>query len=112
MNATLDQIEQHPVLIIALGALLLLAVIVLGRRIEVQIGGLHAELKPNGGSSLRDAVDRVESKADRAVSRAEEAATAAHFAATSAAKALERIEALEVARPATVASDGGSFTNG
>ena len=47
----------------------LLAAILLGRSISVQVGSIHAELKPNGGSSLRDAIDRVEAKADAALTQ-------------------------------------------
>lgn len=51
--------------------LLLIVAVVLGRRIELKIGSLHAELRPNGGSSTRDAVDRVEAKVDAHAARME-----------------------------------------
>jgi hypothetical protein len=45
--------------VIACG-LILLAVVVLGRKLSLKIGKLHAEFAPNGGSSMRDAIDRIE----------------------------------------------------
>lgn len=48
-----------PVLVLV-GGVLLLAAILLGRRIDVRLGSVHAQLMPNSGSSLRDAVDRIE----------------------------------------------------
>ncbi len=46
--------------------------------------GIAEEFKPNGGSSLRDVVNRIEGKADNAVTAAESAVTAATTAATHA----------------------------
>lgn len=59
--------SQHPgilaaviiVCILVAGAILIGA-IMLGRSIKLDIMGVHAELKPNGGSSVRDAIDRIE----------------------------------------------------
>jgi len=87
---------------VVIGAVIIaLAVIAFGRRIDVKVGNVSAQLEPNGGRSLRDSVDRIEKKADRAVTRAEDAAKNAHFAAQSAAKALERIERIEQAASPT-----------
>ena len=41
-------------------AAVLIVTILLGRRIEAKIGSVHFELKPNGGRTLRDAIDRIE----------------------------------------------------
>lgn len=49
--------------------LLLIVAVVLGRRIELKIGSIHAELRPNGGSSTRDAIDRMEHKLDALTDR-------------------------------------------
>ena len=84
-------LANSPVALIV-GGVILLAVILLGRRIDVKVGSVHAQLTPNGGSSVRDAIDRIEDKADtavteaqNAVSAAQDAATNAHFAARHAA---------------------------
>lgn len=66
----MDALANSP-LAILVGGGLLLAVILLGRRIDVRLGSVHAQLRPNGGSSLRDAVDRIEAKADDAIERIE-----------------------------------------
>lgn len=41
----------------------------IARRIEATNDLVHRELHTNGGSSLRDAVDRIEGKADLAIER-------------------------------------------
>lgn len=73
----MEQLAAHvtaldsPAVLVALviaGLVVVLAVVILGRRLDVKVGSIHAELRPNGGSSLRDALDRVEEKADRALS--------------------------------------------
>ena len=43
-----------------------------GRRIDKALGAVEKELQPNGGSSLRDAVNRVESVAGHTSVRVEE----------------------------------------
>jgi hypothetical protein len=43
---------------VLLAAVVLLAVVVFGRRLDASIGRVHFELKPNGGKTLRDAIDR------------------------------------------------------
>ena len=52
----------QPVLLEMIGctAAILFAVVLLGRKLSVKVGKLHAEFSPNGGSSMRDAVDRLE----------------------------------------------------
>ncbi len=57
----MQQLIVSPVAMLCITALLL-AVVILGRRIELRIGSLHAELRPNGGSTLRDAIDRIEQR--------------------------------------------------
>jgi hypothetical protein len=79
------------------GLIAVVVIALLGRRLSLTVGNVHAELTPNGGSSVRDAIDRIEKKADQAVGRAEDAALHAHTAAQHAANALSRIEALESA---------------
>lgn len=103
-------VEQHPIAVlgftfavIVIGGLLVGTVAAFGRSLKVDVMGVHAELKPNGGSSMRDAVDRIERKADSAVKRADIAATQATVAADKAAEALERIERLEQQRPSATA---------
>lgn len=101
---------RHPglvatVVLVALvsGVAIIIGALLLGRSLKVDVGIIHAELKPNGGSSFRDEMDKrfdsVERQASLAVSRAEDAATQAYVAAQHAAGALERIERLEHAAP-------------
>lgn len=90
-------------LALILAAVILLAAVLLGRRIDVRLGSVHAQLTPNGGKSMRDAIDRIETQATSAVTRAEIAATQATVAADKAAEALERIERLEQQRPLNAA---------
>ncbi len=40
-------------------AVILTLAVVLGRNLSVKIGSIHAELKPNGGKSTRDAIDNI-----------------------------------------------------
>lgn len=92
----------------AVAALIAIGKAILGvyraaRRIESTFDLVEHELKPNSGSSLRDAVDRIEIKADNAVGRAEEAASNSKDAAEHAAEALARIERLEKIAPAATA---------
>jgi hypothetical protein len=101
MIAALKELDPNIVLLAAVGLLAVLVIAALGRRLSVTVGNVHAELTPNGGSSVRDAIDRIERKADKAVVRAEDAALHAHSAAQHAANALSRIEALETAPTAT-----------
>lgn len=68
MDAVVEALGSSPLLLLV-GGFVLLAAIVLGRRIDLRIGSMHAQLQPNGGSSLRDAVDRIEAKADDALDR-------------------------------------------
>jgi hypothetical protein len=98
----MNAIANSPVALIV-GGVILLAIILLGRRIDVKVGNVHAQLTPNGGSTVRDAIDRIEKQANGARARAEDAATQATFAATRAAEALDRIERLEATRPAATA---------
>lgn len=67
----------------------------LAKRVDATHDLVHRELRPNGGSSLRDKVDSIDKKADLAVSRAEDAAHHAGIAAENASRALSRIEHLE-----------------
>lgn len=43
-------------------ALVIIGAIILGRRIDARLGAVHFELKPNGGATLRDSVDRIEAR--------------------------------------------------
>ena len=59
--------SDHPIVIavvlvacIVVAGVILIGAILLGRSIKLDIMGVHAELKPNGGSSVRDAIDRIE----------------------------------------------------
>jgi sulfur carrier protein ThiS len=101
MMSALKELDPNIVLLAAVGLLAVLVIAALGRRLSVTVGNVHAELTPNGGSSVRDAIDRIERKADKAVVRAEDAALHAHSAAQHAASALSRIEALEAAPTAS-----------
>lgn len=48
-----EQLLASPVVALAASAVMLAAV-VMGRRIDLKIGKVHAELRPNGGSSYHD----------------------------------------------------------
>ena len=55
--------------IVAVGVLVLLVgiaivVVFYARNIRLSVGAVEAEFKPNGGSSLRDAINRLEEKVD------------------------------------------------
>ena len=74
----MDIVSQHPVLAtvvviacIVATVVILVAALLLGRSLKLNIMGIHAELKPNGGSSVRDAVDRIEIVVRDAVKRIE-----------------------------------------
>lgn len=58
------EILTHPVVLgqSAIAAIVLVAVILTGRRITLKIGSVSAELQPNGGESLRDAINRIEDR--------------------------------------------------
>lgn len=56
-------------IIVAVGTLLLLAatsvaVVRFARSMKVSVGTISAEFSPNGGKTLRDAINRVETKVD------------------------------------------------
>jgi hypothetical protein len=95
MAEWLMDLSPDVVLLALVGLAAVVVITLVGRRLSVTVGNVHAELTPNGGSSVRDAIDRIETKADQAVVRAEDAAMHAHTAARHAANALSRIEALE-----------------
>lgn len=52
----------QPVLltIVICTCVLLLAVVLLGRKLSLKIGAVHAEFSPNGGSSAKDQLNRIE----------------------------------------------------
>lgn len=102
MDAFLAALTESPVVLVC-GIVFLVVVAALGRRLDVRIGSVHAQLTPNGGSSVRDAIDRIETQAKSAVDRAETAALQATVAARHAAEALDRIEKLEQQRPSATA---------
>jgi hypothetical protein len=84
-------------LIIA-SAIVVVVALLMGRHLVVSVGSIKAELKPNGGSSMRDAIDRMEAATKVNAHRAEIAATSATLAAAkandaaiSAAASLEHI---------------------
>jgi hypothetical protein len=52
--------EQATLLVIGAIFILLVVVALVGRRLEGDIGKIHFELRPNGGSTVRDAIDRIE----------------------------------------------------
>lgn len=58
-------------IILALGIIgrAVLGVYRLAKRVDETNSLVHRELRPNGGSSLRDAINRVEAKVDEAVDR-------------------------------------------
>ena len=68
-------LQQHPEVsgLAMLSCLVLLAVIVMGRRIELHIKDVHFQLMPNGGKTFRDQVvnrlDRLESYVAEAEAR-------------------------------------------
>lgn len=103
-------ISNNPVLVVSalitfflIAGLIVIMAMWFGRSIKVELMGVKAELVPNGGSSLRDAVDRVERHASHAVVRAEAAADNAATAAEKAQICLERIERME--RPQQISVD-------
>lgn len=53
----------------------LLAALLLGRRLEASIGSVHLELKPNGGSSFRDVVDKRFDRVEKRLARLEDRET-------------------------------------
>lgn len=64
-----DLASQNPGLVasvvivcIVVAGVILVGAIFLGRSLKVDVGVIHAELKPNGGSSVRDAIDRIEAR--------------------------------------------------
>lgn len=98
--------SRHPGLVAAVvlvaivsGVAIIIGALLLGRSLKVDVGIIHAELKPNGGHSFRDEMDkrfdRVERQATRAAARAEDAATQAYDVAHKLADALGRIDRLE-----------------
>jgi hypothetical protein len=86
-------LEHADNLTVGLIVLLLIVITLLGRHITLSIGGIKAELKPNGGASLRDVVDRVEMATRLSADKAEVAAALAEKAAERAHLTLVRIEA-------------------
>ena len=71
--AALETVAESPaalVLQVAI-AVVLVAAIVLGRRINASVGRIHFEMRPNGGSSLRDAINRIEAAARTVEERVE-----------------------------------------
>lgn len=64
-------------------------------RIEKTFELVHHELNPNNGGSVRDAIDRIETKSDDAATLASEAVRQASYAAKHSAEALARIERIE-----------------
>jgi hypothetical protein len=54
----------NDVMFIVAGVVLVFALL-MGRRIEAKIGKIHFELNPNGGKTLRDAVDRLEARIEK-----------------------------------------------
>lgn len=55
--------------------IVVLAAILLGRRLEASIGSVHLELKPNGGESFRDVVDKRFAALERHLKRLEQRIT-------------------------------------
>lgn len=60
MNAYLQDISPDVAVLSLVGLVAVLVIALLGRRLSVSVGNVHAELTPNGGSSMRDAVNRIE----------------------------------------------------
>lgn len=53
--------SQHSTdILLLLSGAVIVAAVVAGRSLSVKIGNIHAELKPNGGKSTRDAIERIE----------------------------------------------------
>lgn len=57
--------SQHPgavvailVVVVVMCGAIVLGAILLGRSLKVDLMGVHAELKPNGGESFRDVMDQ------------------------------------------------------
>lgn len=55
----MEALQNSPAALLAIAVIAAL-VVLLGRRVEIRWGGLHAELRPNGGKSVKDRVDRVD----------------------------------------------------
>lgn len=69
MTRWLTQLDPNIVVLALIGLLAVIVIAVFGRKLSVHVGNVHAELSPNGGSTMRDAVDRIEAKADDALER-------------------------------------------
>jgi hexokinase len=69
MTDWLENLSPDVAVLATVGLAAVLVIAALGRRLSVTVGNVHAELTPNGGSSLRDAVNRIETKADDALKR-------------------------------------------
>jgi hypothetical protein len=61
----------HPLVVVEIGIVAALVALfaLLGRRVDLRLGKLHAELRPNGGTSTRDVIDRIERKVDHTIER-------------------------------------------
>lgn len=56
----LKDLDPNIVLLALVGLVAVAVIAIAGRRLSVTVGNVHAELTPNGGSSMRDAIDRIE----------------------------------------------------
>jgi hypothetical protein len=65
MAEWLMDLSPDVVLLALVGLAAVVVIALLGRRLSVTVGNVHAELTPNGGSSVRDAIDRIEAEVTR-----------------------------------------------
>lgn len=59
-------IDQTTLVLVAIlfSAVALFAAVLLGRRIDIKVGKIHAQVTPNGGHSMHDKVDQLNTKVD------------------------------------------------
>jgi hypothetical protein len=65
MAEWLMDLSPDVVLLALVGLAAVVVITLVGRRLSVTVGNVHAELTPNGGSSVRDAIDRIEAEVTR-----------------------------------------------
>lgn len=75
-------------------AVVLVVCLVLGRRIDAKVGAIHFELNPNGGKTMRDAIDRLETESSARSKRLARVESTQRAQGASLAKQSEAIEHL------------------
>lgn len=56
----LSDLSPDVALLALVGLIAVVVIAVLGRSLSIGVGNVHAELKPNGGSSAKDQIARVD----------------------------------------------------